>query len=97
MPVLAATGVLVKSACGTGSITDCVSYSGPGTCTGCGLGFILNTNACVPEIVANCKTFTTSKTVCSKCVDNFEPTLDFKACNPGLMKNCLTYTSRGVC
>ena len=47
MPVLAATGVIEKSACGDGSILNCVSYSGPGTCTSCGLGFILNINACV--------------------------------------------------
>ncbi len=48
MPVAAATGVTAKSACGTGSILNCVSYSGPDTCTACGFGFNLVGNACPP-------------------------------------------------
>ena len=47
MPVLADSGVIAKSSCGEGSINNCVSYSGPGTCTTCGLGFHLVVGACV--------------------------------------------------
>jgi hypothetical protein len=54
-------------------IPNCGFYSDLITCAVCDFGFYLSTNACLPQDIPNCYTYTPNVNVCAFCFDDFLP------------------------